>query len=321
MKLSKTASRLGRFIAFTIVLTAAALSALPSRAAVGCTSPPSGLVSWWRAEGNANDSADGNHGVLAGGTTFSAGEVGQAFSFNGSNAYVSVVASSNLNVGAAGGFTVEGWINPGDVSATHIIGEWNNGSGGIGVQFYHSNPGIGGVGALAANVVSTSGGDHLFASSPNLITANNFQHVALTYDKATGIGRLFCNGVAVAVQNLGVFTPQTTYGLNFGARASGFPLGIYFVGLMDELSLYGRALTTNEIQTIYAAGNAGKCAPTTPLACVAAPSGLVSLWRGENNALDSVDGNNGTLVGNTVYGAGRVGQGFVFDGTTDRVAI
>src|SRR5207249_415259 len=33
-----------------------------------CVPPPSGLVSWWRAEGNALDSADANHGTLINGT-------------------------------------------------------------------------------------------------------------------------------------------------------------------------------------------------------------------------------------------------------------
>ena len=35
-----------------------------------CASVPSGAVSWWRGENNANDSVSMNHGTLAGGTTF-----------------------------------------------------------------------------------------------------------------------------------------------------------------------------------------------------------------------------------------------------------
>jgi len=44
------------------------------------------------------------------------------------------------------------------------------------------------------------------------------------------------------------------------------------------------------------------------------PPGLVGWWRGEGNALDHLGMNNGTPVGNTTYGAGRVGQAFVFGG-------
>jgi len=42
--------------------------------------------------------------------------------------------------------------------------------------------------------------------------------------------------------------------------------------------------------------------------------GLVSLWCGEDNAMDSVGGNNGTLAEGATYGPGKVGRGFVFDG-------
>ena len=54
-----------------------------SSAAQTCVNPPSGLVSWWRAEGNALDSAGSNNGALSGGASFATGEVGQAFSFDG----------------------------------------------------------------------------------------------------------------------------------------------------------------------------------------------------------------------------------------------
>ncbi len=48
-----------------------------------CTPPLSGLVSWWAAEGNALDSFGTNNGMLAGGVSFTNGEVGQAFQFDG----------------------------------------------------------------------------------------------------------------------------------------------------------------------------------------------------------------------------------------------
>jgi len=51
------------------------------------------------------------------------------------------------------------------------------------------------------------------------------------------------------------------------------------------------------------------------------PSGIVSWWRGESNALDSIGTNNGTLVGNATYGTGEVGTAFVFDGNGDEVLI
>src|SRR5262249_4745031 len=42
----------------------------------------------WRAEGSAQGSAGNNNGTLQGGATFDFGKVGQAFSLNGTSAYV-----------------------------------------------------------------------------------------------------------------------------------------------------------------------------------------------------------------------------------------
>src|SRR5262249_49576875 len=72
-----------------------------------CTPPPSGLVSWWPGDGNANDIVGTNNGTLQGGATFAAGEVGQAFSLNGVNNFVSVPNSDTLN--PTGPFGVDLW--------------------------------------------------------------------------------------------------------------------------------------------------------------------------------------------------------------------
>src|SRR2546425_6646334 len=68
-----------------------------------------GLVSWWKAEGNANDSVGGNHGTLQNGVTFTTGKNGQAFSFDGIDDGISILKSNNLNFGS-GDFTVAAWV-------------------------------------------------------------------------------------------------------------------------------------------------------------------------------------------------------------------
>lgn len=96
-----------------------------------------GIAGWWRGEGNATDSADpetrGNNGMEIGRFEYPAGEVGQAFQFEdagevfrfaGTNTYIQVRQSPSLDVGQGGGFTVEGWINPTNVSFQQPLVEW-----------------------------------------------------------------------------------------------------------------------------------------------------------------------------------------------------
>jgi Concanavalin A-like lectin/glucanases superfamily len=243
------------FVAIPIVFTA-----FNSLADGTCVAPPSGLVSWWPAEGNANDIFGTNNGILQGGVSFAVGEVGQAFSFDGMTGNVKVPAGSSLNVGTGSGMTVEMWINPTTLDAQPLA-EWNDNAGNIGAHLWVSaSPfGSGASGDLYANVVDTNGASHFISTGGGVVSSNNSQHVALTYDKTSGMAVLYWNGAAVATQSLGVFTPQTSYDLYFGLRPSGFFSGSYFGGAMDEASIYNRALSASEIQGIYNAGSAGKC--------------------------------------------------------------
>src|SRR5438445_6515942 len=227
-----------------------------------CVSAASGLVSWWPAEGDASDPFSGNNGVLHGSLGFAAGESGQAFNFVGTNAYISVPSSHSLDLGASDGLTVECWIKPTDVTSGHAIAEWNNGAGAVGMHLWHSDSGIAGPGSLFANVTDTAGGSHILASPANLITTDTFQHVAATYSKTNGVAKLYRNGNVIASQNFGTLRPQTTYDLYLGTRASGSGTGSLFIGLMDEVAVYNRALSDSEIQSIFSAGTFGKtCTP------------------------------------------------------------
>ena len=230
-----------------------------------CYSQPTGLVSWWPAEGNASDIVGSNPGILQNGTGFGPGEVGEAFSFNGISNYIKIPLSPSINVGTGAGFTLECWIKPSDLSTEHALAEWNDAAGHIGVQLWISISALGGPGSIYANIVSTAGGSYNFATPPNLLNTTSFQHVALTYDKSTGMGKLFYNGSAVATPNLGIFTPQTSYDLYFGTRISG-PAGVgaFYSGLMDEVSLYNRALQDSEVLAIFNAGTLGKCRMEKP---------------------------------------------------------
>ena len=48
---------------------------------------------------------------------------------------------------------------------------------------------------------------------------------------------------------------------------------------------------------------------------------VVSSWSAENTAVDSVSGNNGTLMNGTSYLTGQIGKAFKFDGVDDRILV
>jgi len=68
-----------------------------------------GMVSYWKADGDALDSVDGNDGTING-ATFTAGQVGQAFSFDGVDDYVNIADHASIQNLHSNAFTVSAWI-------------------------------------------------------------------------------------------------------------------------------------------------------------------------------------------------------------------
>jgi hypothetical protein len=134
--------------------------------------------------------------------------------------------------------------------------EWNSGTGIQGVALATAA-----TLALQANLTDTNGVAHVFNSPPRILTNGMWQHIALTYDRASGMAVLYRAGLKVAQTNLGSFVPRTSHDLFLGYR----PVGVYagsgtkYTGAMDEMSIYSRALTPVEIRTIVKARGEGKC--------------------------------------------------------------
>lgn len=216
--------------------------------AAQCTPPPAGLVSWWPAEGVATDITGGNDGTLMGATVFTAGMVGQAFKFGGAtNDAVSVGPASNLQLQS---FTVEGWVSRASTLKSGLSSP--NGSAAI---FAFGTNGYD-FGMLDDGRMFLSKVDVDNVPSTNAtVTDLNFHHIAVTVSEPTVI--FYVDGVGeIAPDYNTVFSFTTNAAI--GARGDNFTGA--FLGVIDELSVYNRDLTSDEIQAIVAAGSAGKCA-------------------------------------------------------------
>jgi choice-of-anchor C domain-containing protein len=285
-----------------------------------CVPAPSGLVSWWRAENDASDQVGGNNGMLIGNVSFVPGKVGLGFGLNGSDSFVQIPHHASLNL--TNEFTLELWyLEQGKTWWYSMMTKRNGGYAPANFGIHVGPPGFS-QGLQLWFTDPTVGGDSTSDYLP-VPSSGVFHHLAATFRQADSThvelktyvdGRLVKTTTAVGNLANTLNTAPILIGADYAAQD-------IFKGIIDEVSIYNRALALAEIQAIYNAGSAGKCVPPPPPQCVPPPDGLVSWWRGEANALDSTDGNNGTLAGNTAYGTGRVGQGFVFDGNGDLVTV
>jgi hypothetical protein len=218
--------------------------------------PPSGLVSWYRGEGNANDAMNRNPGVLVNGVTFAAGEVGQAFNFNGANE-VQVPDAPNLDLTNA--VTLEAWIKPSSLALSNGFGTIIAKSGGGGRNyglFLQSNGGL----FLSYQI---SAGFIPLNTAANVIPVGQFSHVAGVINTLSGSEQIYVNGQLISSQTIGGGGPMVTNTQPLSIGQDNGSSG--FLGLIDEPSVYNRALSQGAIQSIFNAGNAGKPLPTLVL--------------------------------------------------------
>ena len=102
--------------------------------------------------------------------------------------------------------------------------------------------------------------EHASAYLPSLLVYDapivGWTHVAIVYQNHQPT--LYVNGVLVRT---GLVSTTASYPLtSLGEGGSGPALDYgYYAGLLDEVSIYNRALSASEIATIYNAGSAGKC--------------------------------------------------------------
>ena len=207
----------------------------------GCLAPLLGLVGWWTGDGNPTDLAAGNNGTLQNGATYGAGLVRQSFSLDGVN---DRVLTGNLSLGNT--FSVAAWVNSDAVSQGAYRRIVEN---GFSNAFYLGTDALGTgykliVKTPAAPYGTVNGGK---------VTPGEWQLVVGTYDGATG--RLYVDGKLVSS---GAFPAPGAVNLpvSIGAFTGG---GNAWKGRIDEVQIYNRMLSADEVRALYEAGSAGGC--------------------------------------------------------------
>ena len=218
--------------------------------AQGCIDPPTGMVSWWPGDANADDMVDGNQAVMVGDASFDDGKVGQAFSVNGTaGSFVEVPDSANLNFGSTSPITVDLWaFRSGSAPVQHIMGKRNDcGFSGFDINYQMGFASPGGL-FFGAHQGSVSTGTDL--------PLHTWTHLAATFDGTTF--RFYVNGQlsGTGTGTLGLTFPVP---LRIGTSGTCHNFGQGFEGLIDELEIFDRALSAFEIQAMFNAGAAGKC--------------------------------------------------------------
>lgn len=219
-----------------------------------CLSSPANLIGWWPVDGDLNDVSGRNHGKAQGNVTFAPGKVGQAFSLDGSS-FITMGNPLPLNL-TGNQVTLSGWINPRVNVPAIYFGKTQYGSSDYLLVY---GTGLHAIVDLNGAAVSVLGYSDFPAKTKLYVPPiGEWTHIAMTYDGTTVT--LYANGEVIGQTFYSGNISGTDEPFNIGGRAVDEGTG-KFNGLVDEVQVFNRALSADEIRRLFEAGSDGQCKP------------------------------------------------------------
>jgi hypothetical protein len=166
------------------------------------------------------------------------------------------------------------------------------------------------------------------------VPLNEWSHIAVVFDRDGNMTR-YLNGVQTGTQNdisaNNGSSVDHPHNFCIGARDGGTGCDErLFDGSVDEVRIYERVLTANEIKQVYNAGVGAKVSNQNVVSGSTLQSGLVGMWSFNGTDLTdqvydrSGNGHNGYFSGgatSTAKTSGKIGQAINFDGVNDTVLV
>jgi len=300
-----------------------------------------GLVGWWTFDGpdmiqNVKDkSGNGNNGAMIGFTSTStavtAGKVGQGLKFDGGNDYVRINMNSGLPVCTMGGIcSVSMWVNGSANDGQYIWSESNS----VGSPLYgliKDNTVCTGkhIGGLCVFIRSDTSSIRLLQASTATVFDNKWHHIVWIDNAGADGTALYVDGIEdtsnFTYSSAGTMTISTNC---ISALCRGSNSNFTNVKT-DDLRIYNRALSQQEITELYNATKGSKI--NTPSSFDSINNNLAAYWTfdGANltqNVRDtSGNGKHGYFqyfgATSTVVRQGKVGQALTFDGNVTSIGL
>jgi hypothetical protein len=242
------------------------------------------FVSHWKFSDNPYDRVGANHAATTGSPVYAAGKIGRAIDLDGTNDYITLPAG----VADTADITVAAWVSWDGGDPWQRIFDFGNNTN----QFLVLTPRSGD--NTLRFTIKNGGGEQIVETSQ--LATGQWVHVAVTLSGDTAT--LYVNGAAAAANggvtiNPNEFLPSINY-----LGDSQFIADALFNGRIDEFRIYNYALTSAEIQDLYAG------VPESPSPAVntsGVPTQLCLTWDGgvsEENSWQTYLGTSQGAVAN-----------------------
>ena len=209
-----------------------------------------GLVAHYKFDGNANDSSgNGNDGEAKNGVTFSAGIINQSALFSDTKEIRIDVPDSN-SLDTHDSFSLSIWVNPSDRRYSVLVQKYYSSEQWAGGEYRLTISEEGKIKFSIFNYDSTKVGDSIETSQ---IPLNQWSYITASFNK--GNMKLYVNGNFYIEKTSSI--KQTTIkeysydNVNIGNIVYNTYNDGWFVGKIDDIRIYNRALNESGIQELY----------------------------------------------------------------------
>jgi hypothetical protein len=214
--------------------------------------PTNGLVGYYPFNGNANDeSGTGNNGAVYGAilTSDRFGNANKAYSFNGNSSYIEVISTPSISF--TNSYTLSGWFFANDFNG--INGQYNRAilSKTISTGWYGGYDLMIGTSNSQGYIYHSGNINSNFQLNAFGYNVGNWYMVTATFDG--NIINLYMNGILITSENRIGNIQYGTEPLHFGRRSGGGIYDQWLNGNLDDFGLWNRALTQEEITSLYLA--------------------------------------------------------------------
>ena len=223
------------------------------------TEPPpvdlsTNLVAYWNLDEtsgvNTYDSTDNNYdgSIFNSPTLGSTGILGTSYSFTKANSHYIRLGHEETLMGTSD-WSFQAWINVNTLSTTFygIAGFWN--ANGTWYLTKWNNDRI--------CCRTGFGGNNIDVLSNDVITTNNWYHIVVTWDRDTSV-MMYVNGIlqtdmkSISAWSTTSVGGDATHPFHIGQIGNpGSYSGFYFDGRIDEVALWNRLLTQEDVTALY----------------------------------------------------------------------
>lgn len=193
-----------------------------------------GLIAYYRCNGNVKDESGRSNDAVNHNVTFTAdrfNRVNSACEFNGSNSFLEIAHKAYLNIGVNGSLSF--WLKYYGGSSILLWKRKYSGSKGWEVYFGWPN-----------ELLVYTNEDAAYIKTGSIHAGNKWYHVVINDEY--GNVSVYVDGKKVAENALGGFE-STGENLLIGRDE----IGNYFTGCLDDLRIYNRPLSEEEIRALY----------------------------------------------------------------------